>query len=124
MTALNFAPGPHAQRALSAPVRVHLRLTRRGRVFLGAVASMALIGAMAAFAVFGGAAAIATSSGSSSTFTYVTVQSGQSLWSIAQSIDPSGDPRDVIAAIQSLNQLPSSDVQPGQRLALPSEYAR
>ncbi|GAA0991982.1 LysM peptidoglycan-binding domain-containing protein [Subtercola frigoramans] len=124
MTALNFAPGPHVPRALSGPVRVRLRLTRRGRVLLGTVASLALIGTLAALALFGGAPAIATSNESSSTFTYITVQSGQSLWSIAQSIDPSGDPRDVIAAIESLNQLPSSDVQQGQRLALPSEYAR
>ena len=51
----------------------------------------------------------------------MTVQSGQSLWSIAEKVAPSADPRDVIADIVSLNQLQSAVVTPGQRIAIPSE---
>ena len=55
-------------------------------------------------------------------FDYVTIQSGQSLWQLAESVAPTSDPRDVIAEIVSLNQLPSENVQPGQRLALPTRF--
>jgi len=44
------------------------------------------------------------------------------LWQLAEHIAPSADPREVIADIVNLNQLPSESVQPGQRLALPAEY--
>ncbi|CAN5314252.1 hypothetical protein BH09ACT6_BH09ACT6_02320 [soil metagenome] len=121
MTALHFGT---ARPALPAAAGVRLRLTRRGRIVLGMMASIPLVAALAAFAVLGGSSALAAAGGSSATFSYITVQSGQSLWSIAQSIDPSGDPRDVIAGIVSLNQLRSSDVQPGQRLALPAEFSK
>ena len=49
----------------------------------------------------------------------VTVEAGQSLWTIAESIAPGADPRDVIASIVELNRLSSVDVVPGQLLAIP-----
>lgn len=55
-------------------------------------------------------------------FEYVTVQAGQSLWQLAETIAPTADPRDVIADIVSLNGLPADAVEPGQRLAIPAEY--
>ncbi|MEA9985305.1 MULTISPECIES: LysM peptidoglycan-binding domain-containing protein [Subtercola] len=111
--------------APNAPVTptIRLRLTRRGRRVVGFLAAVPLVAGLAAFAVFGASSAIATADAGSADFSYITVQSGQSLWSIAQSIDPKADPRDVIADIVNLNQLHSSSVQPGQRLALPAEYS-
>ncbi|MCU1481983.1 MAG: conserved rane protein [Subtercola sp.] len=98
-------------------------MTRRGRLVLAALVSLPLIAGLAAFAILGGGAAIATGGGQPVSYSYVTVQSGQSLWGIAQSLDPSADPRDIIAEIVDLNQLHTSDVHAGQRLALPPEYA-
>lgn len=109
----------------TAPVepRTHLRLTRRGRVVLTTLAALPLVLGSVAVAVNGGvAAAEGTSSVSAAAFEYITVESGQSLWELAQSIAPTQDPRDVIADIVNLNQLASDAVQPGQRLALPAAY--
>ena len=50
------------------------------------------------------------------------VVSGESLWQLAEAIAPDADPRDVIADIVHFNQLPNSDVQPGQQLAVPEQY--
>jgi hypothetical protein len=108
--------------APAAP-RTHLRLTRRGRVVLTTLAALPLVLGSVAVAVNGGvAAAEGTSSVGATAFEYITVESGQSLWELAQSIAPKQDPRDVIADIVNLNQLASDAVQPGQRLALPAAY--
>ena len=53
------------------------------------------------------------------TYTYVTVNSGQTLWDIAEKYAPERDTRDTIDAIVSLNNLTDGTVQPGQRIALP-----
>ncbi|MEI7419885.1 MAG: LysM peptidoglycan-binding domain-containing protein, partial [Actinomycetes bacterium] len=52
-------------------------------------------------------------------FEYVTVMSGQSLWSIAEIYGPNQDPQDFIAKVISLNNLSDSVVPAGMRLALP-----
>ena len=49
----------------------------------------------------------------------VTVQAGDSLWTLAQRIAPDHDPRDVVARIRELNELTSAHLQPGQQLVLP-----
>lgn len=51
--------------------------------------------------------------------TSVTVGAGDTLWSLAVLVDPEADPRDVIAAIMTLNELDSPTLQPGQILQLP-----
>lgn len=48
-----------------------------------------------------------------------TVGSGDTLWSLAEQVDPGADPREVIAAIMALNGLSSPALQPGQVLRLP-----
>ena len=100
----------------------HLRLTRRGRAVLTTLAAVPLVIGAFLFAVNGGGA-IATGSSTHTQFAYVTVHSGQSLWSIAEKVAPSADPRDVIADIVSLNQLQSAVVTPGQRIAIPAQYS-
>jgi len=107
----------------AAVVRTRLRLTRRGRVVFTALAAVPIVLGSIAIAVNGGvAAAEGTATVGAAAFEYVTIESGQSLWQLAESIAPSQDPRDVIADIVNLNQLPSEAVQPGQRIALPADY--
>jgi hypothetical protein len=100
--------------------RVHLRLTRRGRAVLIALASVPLVVGLIFMVNAGGAAA--TGSGAQTHFDYVTVQAGQSLWSIAEKVAPNADPREVIADIVSLNQLEGGIVSPGERIAIPEQY--
>jgi nucleoid-associated protein YgaU len=103
--------------------KTHLHLTRRGRVVLTTIAAVPLVVAAAVFALNGGGAVASNEGGASASFSHVTVSSGQSLWQIAERVAPSADPRDVVAAIVDLNQLHTSMLMPGQRLAIPAEYS-
>ncbi|MCS5720262.1 LysM peptidoglycan-binding domain-containing protein [Herbiconiux sp. CPCC 205763] len=100
-----------------------LRITSRGRKVLAVVIALPAITVLGLLAMFSGGSAIATGSAGSADFDYLTVQAGQSLWGIAETIAPDADPRDVIAEIMSLNQLHESSVQPGQRIAVPVDLA-
>ena len=100
-----------------------LRLTKRGRGVLTFLAATPLVIAAFVFALNGGGAT-ASLDGSSVPFEYVTVQSGQSLWQLAEEIAPRSDPRDVIAQLVQLNQLDTADVYAGQELAIPTAYAK
>jgi hypothetical protein len=117
MTSITFGTAP-------AP---RLRLTSRGRAVFGTLLAIPLvalailagpniIGAQATGAqVIGGDAA--------GSFTYVSIAPGQSLWQLAEQVAPLADPREVVADILALNNLSSGDVQPGQELAIPAQYA-
>ncbi|GHE14514.1 LysM peptidoglycan-binding domain-containing protein [Klenkia taihuensis] len=110
----------------SAPVRlrpeqrppVPVRLTRRGRVVLGglgvvtAVAVAALVGP----ALGGSPAGPELELAGRAT---VTVHSGDTLWSIARSVAPGTDPREVVDALQDVNGIDGADLVPGQVLLLP-----
>ena len=97
-----------------------LRLTRRGRVVLTALASLPLVvWALVAVLGSGGAAADAGSVAPARSFEYVTIWRGDSLWAIAESLAPEGDPRVLVDEIIRLNGLDDAVVEPGQRLALP-----
>ena len=96
-----------------------LRLTRRGRVVFTALAALPLVAwALVAVLGSGGAAADAGLQGPTS-FEYVTIGQGDSLWALAESIAPDGDPRVLVDEIIRLNGLDDAVVEPGQRLALP-----
>jgi hypothetical protein len=102
----------------TAPV-TRLRLTRRGRVVFTALAALPLVAwALVAVLGSGGAAADAGSQRPAS-FEYVTIGQGDSLWALAESIAPDGDPRVLVDEIIRLNGLDDAVVEPGQRLALP-----
>jgi hypothetical protein len=103
------------------PAAPRLRLTKRGRGVLTTLAAAPLVIAALVFALNGGMAT-ATLEGSSADLQYVTVDTGQSLWQVAETIAPNADPRDVIAAIMQLNRLESADVLAGQQLAIPTQY--
>ena len=117
---LNRAPLNVATDGPVAP-RVRLRLTRRGRAVLMALVALPIVIGALVFALNGGGAA-ATGEQAHVTFHYVTVQSGDSLWSVAERLAPNADPRDVIADLVSLNGLESAVVTPGQQLAVPTQY--
>jgi nucleoid-associated protein YgaU len=101
-----------------------LRLTVRGRRVLAAVAALPAVLALG-FAIIGGGAALASrdAGAPAGAFTTVTVSAGDSLWSIAEEIAPSEDPRDVVSAIVRLNGLDGVMIESGQRIAIPTEYA-
>jgi LysM repeat protein len=99
-----------------------LRITRRGYAVLTFLVALPLV-IVAFVLVTNGGGAAATATASHASFGYVTVQAGDTLWQLAGQIAPSADPRDVISDIVHLNQLSTSDVHPGQHLAIPSQYS-
>lgn len=101
-------------------VRTRLRLTRRGRIVLTALAALPLVAGILVGSLASGGAVAGIDDGSSPVaFETVVVGAGDSLWGIAEQIAPSEDPRDVILEIMRLNGLSDAVVQPGQRLSLP-----
>lgn len=118
---MNSAASVAAATGSSDAPRVRLRLTRRGRAVLTALVALPVVIIALVFALNGGVAA-ATGEQAHVTFHYVTVQSGDSLWSVAERLAPNADPRDVIADLVSLNGLESAVVTPGQQLAIPTQY--
>lgn len=103
--------------------KTRLRITRRGRVVLGALITLLVVGLLAAAATLGASRAIASNEAGNADFGYVVVQPGDTLWSVATELDPSSDPRDIIAEIVRLNQLGGSDVQAGEAIAVPLRYS-
>lgn len=100
-----------------------LRLTRRGRVVFGGLATVLVAGLMAFIAAIGAPQAIASDVEGGQQFHYVVAQPGSSLWSLATELDPSADPRDLVAEIVQLNQLEGSGVDAGQPVAVPLRYS-
>jgi LysM repeat protein len=88
-----------------------LRLTHRGRVALGAAA--ALVAAMIVLLSVVGASVEAVQP-QPSTPASVVVTDGDTLWTIAQRVAPTVDPRREVAALMRLNHLRTVTVVPGQ----------
>lgn len=113
--------------AITAPntaPSTRLRLTARGRRVLTFLAALPVVIAVA-IAIISGGSALATNEQAAPTgsFVEITVMPGESLWSIAESVAPNADPRDVVAAITRLNVLEGGGLSAGQRIAIPAEYA-
>nr|BFF14413.1 hypothetical protein GCM10025699_57160 [Microbacterium flavescens] len=102
--------------------RVRLRITRRGRRVLGAVVAL-VVAAVVGAILLAGPGAVASNLSSTTTFEYVTVDGGDTLWQVASEIAPTKDPRDVISDIVRLNNLSSTEVAAGQSLAVPTQYS-
>lgn len=104
-----------------------LRMTVRGRRALALLVAAPVLAAasLAGVGVLGDAlaGAVASSTIGAASFETVTVMPGQSLWQIAQTVAPAADPRDVIAEIEMLNGIGGA-IQPGEQLAIPSQYTR
>jgi len=107
-------------RMAPAAPQTRLRLTARGRRLLIALvvipAALALLWAM-----FNGGGANATNTTFGNTLTYITVDTNDDLWQIAQREAPQADTRSYVEALISLNHL-QGEIQPGQRLALPTGF--
>jgi hypothetical protein len=97
---------------LPAPVAVSMRLTRRGQwvVALGVAITGGLMLLLAHLSA-GSAAASAPPSTHS-----ITVQAGDTLWSIARDVAPRRDPRVVVDHLKDRNHLASVSLTPGQVL--------
>lgn len=112
-----------AARLDTAEGQATLRLTRRGRIVFGALATVLVASLLALIAVFSSPSALASDAQSTDEFSYIVVQPGESLWSVATALDPSMDPRDLVGEIVQLNKLTESGVQAGQPLAVPLRYS-
>jgi hypothetical protein len=104
----------------------HVRLTRRGKIVVGALASVAAAGlaaliwlAIAGQAEAAGPGAPRGGSGAGHTMLRVVVHPGETLWSIAVRTDPAADPRAVIQQIIDDNALRGPAIQTGQVLWVP-----
>ncbi len=93
-----------------------VRLTRRGRLVATLLLTVLLAGALGSVRVVGHASG--TTDGPVATF--VTVQSGQTLWQIAGAVAPGEDRRDTVARIIDMNELDGARIARGQRLAVPA----
>jgi LysM domain len=101
-----------------------LRLTRRGRrVLTGFVMLVIVISAMLIWTgVAGGAQAPRPGAPARSVYqgmTQIVVQPGQTLWSIAEAVAPSADPRTAVQQISDVNGLTGTRIEAGQLLWVP-----
>ena len=90
-----------------------VRLTRRGYAVVGVLA----VGLVAGLLWFAHVSAAAESPAPTTRPpAVVTVNDGDTLWSIASQIAPQRDPRAVVATLERVNHLTGSILLPGQRL--------
>lgn len=99
-----------------------LRLTTRGRAVLLAFASVPLAIGIAFAALSGGSAIASGADAAAVSVETVTVMPGDTLWSIATTVAPDADPREVIGEISRMNLLRGGELQIGQTLAIPAQY--
>jgi LysM repeat protein len=104
---------PHAlsgSRAVVAP----LRLTRRGMVVVGMIC--ALVGGALLFVAHASSAGLPAPHPAQPAV--VTVQPGDTLWSIAQAVAPHRDPRAEVDLLMNRNHLADVTLTPGQKLTV------
>lgn len=125
MTTIDMTGTPRFEVPQVPAARTRLRLTVRGRRVLAGLAAAPLAVALSAIILTTGGGAIASSEQGvpAGTFETVTVMPGESLWSIAERVAPTADPRDVVYEISQLNALGSATLDVGQSLAIPAAYA-
>ncbi len=104
-----------AQPSVPAPTG-RLRLTRRGRAVL------VLLFVTLCFVAFslGRTSSQASTTPIGPATRAVTVEPGQTLWQIAETVAPGADPRDTVDRIRELNGMSSAPVRAGQRLIVPA----
>lgn len=104
----------------AAQVRRGVHLTGRGRLLVVLVLAALLLGA---FAIGRSASsqATTTTSAPAASPTQVTVQPGDTLWTLARRLAPGHDTRNVVDQLRRLNHLTSAnDLKAGQQLLLPA----
>src|SRR5215475_4699417 len=106
---------------VSSPAPV--RLTRRGRVVVTAlaVAVIAAIALVVGLAAAGGAQAAnhGQPRAGYQGLHEIVVRPGQTLWSIASAAEPAADPRDVVQQIMAANAMTGTTIRAGQLLWIP-----
>ncbi|WP_166351516.1 LysM peptidoglycan-binding domain-containing protein [Phytoactinopolyspora limicola] len=98
----------------AAPTLHGSRLTRRGRLVVAAIWLVLVAAAVVPF--------VRASGGVDANVQTVPVQveAGDTLWRVAQEVQPGADPRVLVDAIMEINGLTSvHDIQPGDRLLVP-----
>lgn len=111
---------PAAQGSAS---RTRLRLTRRGRLVFVGTPFLLAAAALLMLAGFFNAPAVAVEMGEgiepTAAVTY-TVAPGDTLWSVAATVAPAEDVREVVAGMVELNSLQSATIHAGERLFVPT----
>jgi len=108
------------QRSVAHPAPAPLRLTRRGRWALLLVVTIAASVVWALTALGPVSADSGAGDGAPAVSSTWVVQPGETLWVIAESVDPDTDPRETVARIVAMNDLPDSSVLVGQELQIPA----
>ena len=108
-----------APRAAGAVPSRRIRLTRRGRIVLAALAVVAVCGLSVAGASAAQASGPAAAHAATGSGQRIIVQPGSTLWSIAENADPLADARTVVQEMLQANRLKTADITAGQRLWVP-----
>lgn len=119
----HLAGGPVSSRRQARPAvhacREHtssssVRLTRRARLIVLLVITAVVV-------VLGPWRAIASAPEGvvPQGWSTVVVQPGDTLWTLAEELDPTADPRVIVAQIKQANSLATSAITPGQVLTIP-----
>ncbi len=103
-----------------------LRLTRRGRLLMFGMPALALLASLVIGAFFLAGSLVNQAQASSDEVQGVAaeeirVDSGDTLWGVASEVASDQEIRVLIAQIAELNDLDSSELQPGQTLYIPVE---
>ncbi len=111
---------PRRDVGLAGAPTAPLRLTRRGRVVAAAIAALLVT----VVSLLAAGAAQATNhalppGAARQNLVQVLVRPGQSLWSVAESMDPDQDTRAVVQQIVDINALSGDVVFAGQQLWVP-----
>jgi LysM domain len=96
--------------------RPSVRLTRRGRLVVTTVVTLAVAGLLTVLGAGAGGAAPPAPATAATGPAAVVVQPGDTLWSIARRVAPDRDTRQVVDDLRRLNALPGTDLEVGQRL--------
>ena len=116
--------------ASHAPLKAHsdrptpVRLTARGRFVarLAVVASLSILLLSCASVLTKASAGPESQAVVPTPYVKIAIAPGQTLWSIASSIAGTGDRRDIVDEIVSINHLKSPDVSAGQKIFIPTRH--
>lgn len=100
--------------------RPQFRLSRKARLVRTGVLLALVITGINQFGQFSGAQATNVAEHSTVGVHYVSVRSGDTLWSLAQKYAPNTDPRNWIDQVTVMNNLGSVGILVGQRIAVPA----